>query len=158
MTLTSALGRRVSLVPLVTVAVLTLGTSSAYAYWSTTGRGSGSASTGTLTVKANALTATDVTTNYLLPGGTAEALVSVTNPNAFAVTLTSVTGRGAAVADNSCNTSGVTFIDKTGLTTSLAAGATQVLHLSGAVSMSLAVTNACQGASFTIPVTVIVQK
>jgi hypothetical protein len=48
----------------------------------------------------------------------------------------------------------VTFTDQTGLALDVAAGATSTFTLSGAVSMSNASDNTCQGAIFTIPVDV----
>ena len=54
-----------------------------------------------------------------------------------------------------CNAStGVTFTDQTGLALDVAGGATSTFTLSGAVSMTNASDNSCQGAIFTIPVDV----
>jgi hypothetical protein len=83
----------------------------------------------------------------------------VTNPNSFPVRITAVSKQavGSITSDKgaACNAStGVTFTDQSGLTLDLAAGATSTFTLSGAVSMSNASDNSCQGAIFTIPVDV----
>ena len=128
------------------------------AAWSTSGSGNGYARAGT----ASALTIGDAsasTTADLYPGATGAVKLKVTNPNAFPVRITSVTKQvsGTITSDKgaACNAStGVTFTDQTGLTLDLAAGATTTFTLSGAVSMSNASDNTCQGAVFTIPVDV----
>jgi hypothetical protein len=129
-----------------------------YAAWSTTGSGNGYAKAGT----ASALTIGDAsasTTADLYPGGTGAVKLKVTNPNPFAVRVTTVTKQtgGTITSDKgaACNAStGVTFTDQTGLALDVAAGATSTFTLSGAVSMSNASDNTCQGAIFTIPVDV----
>jgi hypothetical protein len=80
----------------------------------------------------------------------------VTNPNPFAVTVTAVTGAGAITSDKgaACNTStGVTFTNTSGLSQAVGAGATVTFSLAGKVAMSNASDNSCQGAVFTVPVT-----
>ena len=124
--------------------------------WNVTGSGSGSAKAGV----ATGLTLNDAsgaTAADLYPGVTGNVKLSVTNPNSFPVRVTSVTGTGAITSDKgaACNAStGVTFTNQTGLTLDLAAGATSVFTLSGAAAMSNSSDNACQGAIFTIPVSV----
>lgn len=97
------------------------------------------------------------TTAQLFPGGTGDVVVKVTNPNPFAVTVTSVKGTGGAITSDkgaACNLStGVSYTDQTGLSLSLAAGATGTFTLAGAASMSNASDTTCQGAVFSIPVT-----
>jgi hypothetical protein len=93
----------------------------------------------------------------LYPGGTGNVLVSVTNPNSFAVTITSIAGAGAVTsnAGAACDAStGVSFTDQTGLSLALGAGATSTYTLAGKAAMSNASASSCQGAIFTIPVTV----
>jgi hypothetical protein len=85
--------------------------------------------------------------------------VKVTNPNPFPVRITSIVKQPAAAISSdkgaACDAStGVTFSDQTGLALDLAAGATTTFTLANAVSMSNASDNSCQGAVFTIPVTV----
>jgi hypothetical protein len=93
----------------------------------------------------------------LYPGGTGNVLVSITNPNPFAVTITSITGTGVITSNAGapCTAStGVTFTNQTGLSLALAAGATTTFTLSGKAAMSNASVTSCQGAIFTIPVIV----
>jgi len=124
--------------------------------WNVTGTGSGYAKAGS----ATGLTLNDAsgaTVADLYPGVTGSVKLSVTNPNSFPVRVTTVTGTGAITSDKgaACNAStGVTFTNQTGLTLDLAAGATSVFTLSGAAAMSNSSDNACQGAIFTIPVSV----
>ncbi len=96
------------------------------------------------------------TTAQLYPGGTGDLWVKVTNPNPFAVTVTSVTGTGAITADKgaACDAAtGVTFTNTTGLSQAVGAGATVTFSLAGKVAMSNASDNSCQGAVFTVPIT-----
>lgn len=128
------------------------------AAWSTTGSGNGYAKAGT----ASALTIGDAsaaTVGDLYPGGSGAVKLKVTNPNPFAVRITTVAKQtgGVITSDKgaACNAStGVTFNDQTGLALDLAAGATTTFSLANAVSMSNASDNTCQGAIFTIPVDV----
>ena len=109
---------------------------------------------------ATNLTLNDVSASTvadLYPGGTGNVLVSVTNPNPFAVTITSIAGAGAITsnAGAACDAStGVSFTNQTGLSLALGAGATQTFTLAGKAAMSNASATTCQGAIFTIPVTV----
>jgi hypothetical protein len=75
---------------------------------------------------AKAVTAQNLTLNDasastvadLYPGGTGAVKISVTNPNAFAVTITGVAGAGTITSDKgaACNAStGVTYTNQTGL-------------------------------------------
>ncbi len=98
------------------------------------------------------------TTAQLYPGGTGDVKVKVTNPNAFAVTVTSVAGAGTITSDKgaSCNAStGVTYTDQTGLTQVVGAGMTLTFTLPGAAAMSNSTSSSCQGAVFSIPVTLV---
>jgi hypothetical protein len=88
--------------------------------------------------------------------------LSVTNPNNFPVTLVSVIGNGTITPDAghaACSPTGVTFNDQTGLSVSIAANASNSpVALTGAAAMDPTSANACQGATFTIPVTIKVQR
>jgi hypothetical protein len=128
-----------------------------YAAWTTNGGGSGYAKAGT----AQALTTVDVsasTSATLYPGGPAgDVLIRIDNPNPFPVKVTGVAGNGAISADaghSGCTTTGVSFTDQTGLNISVPATSQTTTTLTGAASMSNASLNACQGATFTIPVTI----
>ena len=142
----------------VAVVIGLMATGAIYAAWNTSGSGNGYAKAGT----ASALTIGDAsasTTADLYPGSTGSVKLKVTNPNPFAVRITTVAKQtgGTITSDKgaACNGStGVTFTDQTGLALDLAAGATNTFTLTGAVAMSNASDNSCQGALFTIPVDV----
>ena len=146
------------------VAVLTISTclvavGFVYAAWTTNGTGSGYAKAGT----AQSLTTVDVsasTSATLYPGVSGDVLLKIKNPNPYAVTVTAVTGNGTIAPDGghaTCSPTGVTFTNQTGLTISVPARSGGVdgevqTTLTNAASMSNASVNACQGATFTIPV------
>jgi hypothetical protein len=72
------------------------------------------------------------------------------------VTLFSVSGNGTITADAShsgCTTTGVTFTPPSNPNITLPAGSSLV-HLSGAASMSTGSLSACQGATFSVPVSI----
>ena len=120
--------------------------------------GAGSGTAAARATSAQALSTVDAsasTSAQLYPGGSGDVKLSIHNPNAYPVRVTSVTGSGTITSDKgaACDAStGVTFANQTGLSLDVAAGATTTFTLSGAASMSNASDNACQGAVFTIPV------
>jgi hypothetical protein len=127
----------------------------AFAAWTAGGTGNGYSKATT----AQNLTTVDVsasTTAQLYPGGTGDLKLSVTNPNPYAVTVTSVAGSGTITSDKgaACNAAtGVTYTNQTGLTQAVGAGATATFTLTGSVAMSNSSDNSCQGGVFTVPVT-----
>jgi hypothetical protein len=145
---------------LTVVGVLALG-GVAWAYFTSSGTGSGHGSTGTMSTVALSATAGTASTP-LYPGGTGDVSLEVNNPNSYAVTLVSVSGDGTITPDaghSACTTTGVTFSYQSGLSTTIPASTTNFpVHLSGAVSMSTSSSNGCQGATFSIPVTITVHK
>ena len=128
----------------------------AIAAWSTSGSGNAAAKA----ASASTLVLSDATAYAsadLYPGATGAAVLRVQNPNSFAVTITTVTRTGSITSDKgaACDAAtGVTFTDQTGLSIGLAASTTATVTLSGAVQMSNSSDNSCQGAVFTIPVSV----
>ena len=142
------------LLALLAVALVSAGI--AVAAWNVTGSGTGYAKAGS----ASALTLGDAsasTTADLFPGASGAVKVKVTNPNSFPVRITAVSGNGTITSDKgaACDAStGVTFANQSGLAVDVAAGATSTFTLAGAVSMSNASDNACQGAVFSVPVSV----
>jgi hypothetical protein len=128
------------------------------AAWSTSGSGNGYAKA----ASASALTIGDAsasTTADLYPGAIGAVKLKVTNPNSFPIRVTAVTKQaGSSITSDkgaACNAAtGVTFNDQSGLTLDVAAGGAQTFTLTGAVAMTNASDNSCQGAVFTIPVDV----
>jgi hypothetical protein len=110
-------------------------------------------------ISASNLTLSDASASTvadLYPGGTGNVKVKVTNPNAFAVTISGVAGAGAITSDKGtpCDTTtGVSFTDTTGLTQAVGAGATVTFTLTGKAAMSNSSDTTCQGGIFAIPVT-----
>jgi hypothetical protein len=127
----------------------------AIAAWSITGSGTGyaKAAAGTALSLGDA---TAFTSADLYPGATGSVVLRVTNSNPFRVRITTVSGNGAVTSNvAACTAStGVTFTNQTGLTHDVAANSTATVTLAGAVAMSNASDDSCQGAVFSIPVTV----
>ena len=150
------------------IALLVLGVVGfVYAAWTTSGSGSGYAKATT----AQSLSTVDVsasTTATLYPGADGDLLLKIHNPNPYAVTVTSVSGNGTITADaghSTCGSdgahpTGVTFTNQTGLTINVPNASTdsgdgngnKQATLSGSVHMSNSSDNSCQGATFTVPV------
>lgn len=149
-------GHHKKIVALVAAALAVAVAGIGIAAWSTSGSGNAAAKA----ASASSLVLSDASayaTANLYPGATGSAVLRVQNPNSFAVTITTVTRTGAITSDKgaTCDAaSGVTFTDQTGLSVSLAASTTATVTLSGAVQMSNSSDNSCQGAVFTIPVSV----
>ena len=127
----------------------------AIASWTVSGSGTGYAQASS----ASALTLADASANTtadLYPGATGAVKLKVSNPNPFPVRITAVSGNGAITSDKgaACNAStGVTFTNQSALTLDLLANETsKVFTLAGAVAMTNASDNSCQGAIFSIPV------
>jgi hypothetical protein len=129
----------------------------AIAAWVVSGSGTGYAKAGS----SSALTLSDATASTsadLYPGVTGAVKLKVSNPNPFPVRITAVAGNGAITSDKgaACDAStGVSFANQSGLTLDLLANETdKVFTLATAVSMSNASDNTCQGAVFSVPVSV----
>lgn len=135
-----------------------LGTGAAWAYFTSSGSGAGGASVGSMrTVTLQDATATP--SAPLMPGGTGDVTLQVTNPNTFPVTLTRVDGNGTITAGTpGCTVTGVTFANQDTLSSPIAGGATIAVDLPNAVSMDATSSAGCQGAKFSIPVTITAQK
>ena len=83
----------------------------AYAYWTVHGSGGGSAATGSVSLSAQAPSVLEIngalTVSSQALGGTGSAVLKVTNPNGFPVTVVGVTaGPGAVAAGNGCSPTG----------------------------------------------------
>ena len=127
----------------------------AFAAWVSTGTGSGSAKA----TQAQELTTVDASasaTAQLYPGGTGGLKITINNPNPYPVKVTKVEGSGpitGAGGLGTCATTGVTYTDQTGLSLAVGAGSSETFTLANSVAMSNASDSGCQGATFTIPVT-----
>jgi hypothetical protein len=147
-----------------------VGITAASAMWSSHGTGAGKSKA----TAFQALTAdvTGTVTSSLLPGGTADLHMTVTNPNQFQVKITAiqqtpstsitVTG-GIGTGAGRCTTAnaGVSVsLTQPSLPFTITAvnGATQIVDLSGGASMTVGSATGCQQASFTIPVTLTVSQ
>jgi hypothetical protein len=130
----------------------------AFAAWlsSSTGSAYGRGAT------AQALTTVDVsagTTADLYPGATGSAVIKIDNPNPYPIRITSVSADAAPIKADAaheaggCVTTGVSFADQTGLSIDVPANGAAEASLTGALKMSNASDDGCQGATFTIPVT-----
>jgi hypothetical protein len=134
----------------------------AWAYWGASGSGSGSASS----ANAQAVTVSVASpASELYPGGSADVALSVSNPNAFQVSIPSLAldtsqgtnGLDVDAAHSGCDVSTLAFTPQ-----SNSGGGWKVppkvgsadgslgLDLADAVSMSGSAANACQGATFTV--------
>lgn len=146
--------KKIAVAAVVTIAFVAAGVG--IAAWSVTGSGTGYAKA----TSSSALTLSDATASTsadLYPGASGTVKLKVSNPNAFPVRITAVAGNGAITSDQgaACDAAtGVAFVNQSGLTLDLAANATnQVFTLTaGSVTMSNASDNSCQGAVFSIPV------
>jgi len=145
--------------------LVTAGAGTAYAFWSSSGTGTGSAAAGTMQpVSVDALVAGDNPQTALIPGGNADVVLRITNPNPYAVQVYSVTANGPAAADAQhpdCTTTGVSFTGTAAPlspATYVAANSSALITLPGAAAMDTTSLAACQGATFSLPVTAEVRK
>jgi hypothetical protein len=152
------LTRRKVIFGAVTVMVLGI-VSLSYAAWTSSGGGTGFAKAAT----AQALSSVDVsatTTATLYPGANGDLNLKISNPNQYPISITAVSGNGTITADSSHSTcgsdsshlTGVSYTNQTGLSISVPASSSQAVTLSGSVHMSNSSDNSCQGATFTVPV------
>jgi hypothetical protein len=138
-------------------AVLGIGAVSlAWASWTANGTGSAQAAAGQ-SVAVTTAAATVASAPLLVPGGQGSVRIRVVNANAFPVRVTGVSGTGDAVPDADhpgCTTTGVSFVDRTGLSLDVPAGQTEEFTIPDTVTMGNDSSNGCQGATFTIPVSI----
>jgi hypothetical protein len=159
--------RRTLILVAVIALVVGIGAGAAYAYWTTGGSGTGHASNGTMTTVTVATAGTP--SSPLLPGGPAgDVTFSVTNNNSFPVSLVGVAFKtGGTIAFDGSHT-GCSTTDSSPVVTlnvpggdlpiSIAAGQTLPVDLASAVTMDVAATNNCQGATIYVPVTITVHS
>ena len=132
----------------------------AYAAWTVNGSGTGSASA----TSAVGLTLTAGSPSGLLyPGGSADVDSSVSNSNPFPVHVSSVsldTSQGTNGFDvdaghSGCNLSSLSFTTATngGAGWDIPASSSVGVDAAGAIAMSSAANDSCQGATFTVHLT-----
>lgn len=130
----------------------------AWAYWMLDGEGTGVAVAGS--VVELTLTGRSDDSRPLYPGGTTNLTVTVTNQNDFPVKITSVApGDKAVTADSAhreagCRTTGVVVAQKViPVSWEVPKNTIGVFTVPDGVRMTNSSDSACQGATFTIPVT-----
>jgi hypothetical protein len=143
-----------------------IGAGAAYGYFTSSGSGSGSATTGTMQTVTVASAGTP--SSPLLPGGSGDVVFSVTNSNNFAVSLAEVALQSGGSITPDAGHSGCTTTDSNPAVTlsvpsgdlpvSIPANSTVSIDLADAASMDSGATNNCQGAIFTLPVTITVHS
>src|SRR5919199_372962 len=122
------------------IAAIVLGLAAAavgIAAWVVSGSGNAVAQSSSILSLVVTNDATKLTTK-LRPGASADVQLNVENPNDFPVTLTSVVSNGVITSDNEVSCPGavnITFTNQTGLSRSIAAGATASVVLANAASM-----------------------
>ncbi|HEY1990634.1 MAG TPA: hypothetical protein VGG43_14285 [Acidimicrobiales bacterium] len=103
----------------------------------------------------------DTPATLLLPGTSGEVILRVHNPNPTQVRVTDVSSLSAITVSGgsgcTAGNSGVSYTNQTGLSIPIPAGAGSTLvRLPGAAAMATSSANGCQGATFSIPVTITV--
>jgi hypothetical protein len=143
--------------------ILSLGAGSAYAYWSASGTGSGTASPGSVSAVTVQAVSSGIVSSKLVPGGSADLLVQLGNPNSFPVTVVGIaantSGTIQVVGGTGCTAanSGVSAATQTGLGIAVPTG-TQIVHIPNGAAMTTSSASGCQGAVFQLPVTLTVRK
>jgi hypothetical protein len=142
----------------------------AFAAWTAVGDGTGAAKAGTQAALTTSSATADATTGDLYPGGSGALKLEVTNPNSYQVKITDVVGlvdathfvtsdKGANCTDASGSThpTGVT-VSAHSLNLNVAPGGPYAVSVPAVVALSNVSDNGCQGAVFTIPVTITSQS
>ena len=162
--------RRTIVAACVAVLAMSWVTGPSFAYFAVGGLGAAPGATGSLQPLVIQPATTGSPSSSLLPGSTSHLLLNVTNPNPGSVTILSVVqGGGVTVTGGSgctgdpawpgtLGSSGVTVVSSTGLGIPVAGGATVVVQIPGGAAMSTASAAGCQGATFQIPVPVVVSQ
>ncbi len=144
---------------LVALVAVVINVGVAWAYWRYD-------STTTATARAKsfqelAVSGTTVSGSRLHPGGTADLFVSIQNPNTFPVLVEAVEpGGDPSEADAKhrragCRTTGVSISERRhAVSWRIEGGAAETFTLPRGVKMTNRSDNACQGATFTIPLRV----
>jgi hypothetical protein len=148
------------LVGAVVALVVGLGAGSAFAYFARPMHDHGAAGAG-MARSVTVMQSTGTVATTLYPGGSADLLVQIDNPNNFPVTIVSVTGSGSVTSSGgigNCTTTGVTVPAQKGLSIAVAPGSDVAVHIPDGVSMGPTSSSGCQGATFNVPVALTVQQ
>jgi hypothetical protein len=138
---------------------------SAYGFIASTGSGTatGQASTGTMLTVTTATAGTP--SSLLLPGGTGDVVFSAHNPNSFPVSLIGVALTGTIInsVGSTCTTTDASpvvalSVPSTDLPVLVPGNTTQTVHLAHAATMDATATTQCQGATFSLPLTITVHS
>jgi hypothetical protein len=156
--------RRSRRVPLLIGAVVSLvvglGAGSAFAYFGGPMHDHGAAGTG-MARSIAVVQSTGTVTTELYPGARADLVVELDNPNNFSVDIVTVTPSGPVTSSGgigTCTTTGVTVPTQRGLSITVVPGSDVVVHIPDGVSMGPTSSSGCQGATFTVPVSLTVQQ
>jgi hypothetical protein len=132
----------------------------AYAAWTVNGSGTGTASA---TTALNLTFSGGSPSGTLYPGASADVDTSVSNPNPFTVHVSTVSidttqgtnGFGVDAGHSGCNLSALSFTAATngGSGWNVPATSSVDVDAAGAIAMSGAANDACQGATFTVYLT-----
>ena len=145
-------------------AVALVGGVVAFATWSASGSGTGSAvayTAQTVTVNAVALSSSSAS---LFPGGPAgNVYFTVTNPNPYGIKITNIAWGTPVSANPSACPSSVISVDSLAPTSGFsitvpASGTSPSVQVNAVLDLSSSATDACQGNSFNVPVTVTGQQ
>ncbi|BEL10088.1 hypothetical protein Q0Z83_082790 [Actinoplanes sichuanensis] len=137
-----------------TALAVTTGATAAYAAW--VARGTGEA-------KAQAVTAAPLTTGSvtlaadLYPGATGDAKITINNPNSYKVKVADIIGSTVTASGGigDCAGTNVVFANQTGKDIEVPAKGNVQVTLTNAVSMIADAENGCQGATFTVAVSLV---
>jgi hypothetical protein len=147
------MSRRRAFVAMAIVGVVLTGGGIAAALWSANGSGPGQAKA----LSAQSLTVTAATgAADLYPGFTGgDVFFTITNPNPYPVTFTSMTA-GTVTSSNpaACPSTNVSVANASGLSLAAAASSTSgTQSIANVVTMAAGAPDGCQGATFTINLT-----
>jgi hypothetical protein len=140
--------------------VLGLGAGSAFAYFGRPMHDAGAAHAD-MARSITVVQSTGTASSELYPGATADLIVELDNPNSFPVDIVTVTGDGPVTSSGgigSCTTTGVTVPAQEGLSIAVAPGTDVAVHIPAGVAMGPSSSSGCQGATFTVPVSLTVQQ
>jgi hypothetical protein len=152
--------KRLVRIAVIAAAALAVAGAVAYAAWTVNGSGSGSASA---TSAVDLTLSSGTPSSALYPGATGDVDTTVANSNPFPVHVSSVAldttqgtnGFDVDAGHSGCNLSSLSFTTATngGAGWDIPASSSSDLDAAGAIAMSGAANDSCQGATFTVYLT-----